>query len=109
VAIYRLVIPYVLYRSLTQDADILLTHPPRCQALGLSQTPGGNAQCGANSLDLRKDSPGNRAGKIDELLRLMRAVVRNDPEDVCTRMEFIRKKYAITFDAADVLIPENHD
>jgi hypothetical protein len=47
--------------------------------------------------------------KIDELLRLMRAVVRNDPEDVCTRMEFIRKKYAITFDAADVLIPGNHD
>jgi hypothetical protein len=38
--------------------------------------------------------------KIDELLRLMRAVIRNDPEDICTRMEFVRKKYAITFDHA---------
>jgi hypothetical protein len=39
-------------------------------------------------------------GKIDELLRLMRAVIRNDPEDICRRMEFIREKYAITFDRA---------
>jgi len=46
--------------------------------------------------------------KIDELLRLLRAVTQNDLEDVRTRMEFIRKKYAIAFDqaiAADVPIP----
>jgi hypothetical protein len=41
--------------------------------------------------------------RIDELLRLMGAVIRNDPEDMCTLMEFIRKKYAMTFEQSDEL------
>jgi hypothetical protein len=43
---------------------------------------------------------GNRAGRIDELLRLLRAVIQNDPEDVHMGGEFIRKKYAIASDQA---------
>ena len=43
---------------------------------------------------------GNRPGKTDELLRLLRAVIQNDPEGVRMRMEFVREKYAIAFDQA---------
>ena len=49
---------------------------------------------------------------IRELLRLLRAVIENDLEDVRARMKFIRQKYAIAFDqavAADMQVPENHD
>jgi hypothetical protein len=38
--------------------------------------------------------------KIDELPRLLRAVIQSDPEEIRARMEFIRNKYAIAFDQA---------
>jgi hypothetical protein len=36
--------------------------------------------------------------KVDELVALLQAVIRDDLEDMRTRMAFLRRKYAIIFD-----------
>jgi hypothetical protein len=40
--------------------------------------------------------------KIEQLLLLLNAVILNDPEEVHVRKEYIRRKYAIAFEASDL-------
>ncbi len=94
-AMCQVVIPHVLYRLFTRTHRTLgdlagIGSDLSREKRGMNNTPLIRQICGRISRETDER-------KMEELLLLLNAVILNDLEDARTRMEFLRREYAIVF------------